>query len=75
MLYEPIWSAPRVTVTALGAQRLNAVTGLADHCRHEWQWQYPMASGFPATQSSTAPQKQRPLYSFSVGMMSSLQGG
>jgi hypothetical protein len=39
LLYDASWSAPRVTVTALGGQSVNALTGPADHCRHDVQWQ------------------------------------
>jgi hypothetical protein len=57
-----------VIVTAVGGHNVKAFTGPADHSRHDEQWQYPIAAGLPATLSSTAPQKQRPLYSFSVGI-------
>src|SRR5260221_12762986 len=45
--------------------------GPADQCRHEEQWQNPIASGAPWTWISTAPQKQLPLYSFWLGIRSS----
>src|SRR5690242_16726244 len=61
-------SAPRVTRTAFGFHRLNALTGPPDQDRQERQWQYPIASGAPETSSSTAPQKQFPV---NVIMMSS----
>jgi hypothetical protein len=51
-----------VTLTFSGFHKLNAVTGAADHDRHDPQWQYPIASGAPLTSISTAPQKQRPPY-------------
>ena len=70
--YEPSCVAPRVIVTALGGHRVNAFTGPADHSRQDEQWQYPIAAGFPTTRSSMAPQKQRPLYSVSVFMVSPL---
>jgi hypothetical protein len=41
---------------------VNAFTGPADQERHELQWQYPIASGFPVTSISTEPQKQDPLF-------------
>jgi len=47
-------------VTALGGQRVNALTGAADHSRQDVQWQYPIATGFPVTSNSIAPQKQWP---------------
>jgi hypothetical protein len=53
-------SAPAVTRTASGFQRLKAFTGPPDHERQELQWQYPIASGEPVTSTLTAPQKQLP---------------
>src|SRR5579859_4313476 len=53
-------SAPAVTRTADGFHNVKAFTGAADHERQDWQWQYPMASGFPSTSSLTTPQKQLP---------------
>jgi hypothetical protein len=41
---------------------VNAFTGPPDHERHERQWQYPIPSGVPVTSTSTAPQKQLPVY-------------
>jgi hypothetical protein len=32
-----MFSAPAVIFTASGRQRVNALTGLADHCRQDWQ--------------------------------------
>jgi hypothetical protein len=32
-------SAPRVTFTFCGSHRMPALTGLADQCRHDLQWQ------------------------------------
>jgi hypothetical protein len=49
-----------VTVTDSGFHREKALTGPADQCRHDSQWQYPIASGDPDTSISTAPQKQLP---------------
>jgi hypothetical protein len=51
-----------VTLTFSGFHKLNAVTGAADHDRHEPQWQYPIASGASLTSISTVPQNQRPRY-------------
>src|SRR5262245_60630227 len=65
-------SAPRVTLTARLGHSVNALTGPADHSRHELQWQYPIASGSPSTRTSTAPQKQRPTNSFAFIVFSSL---
>ncbi len=53
---------PLVTLTASAFHRLNAFTGPPDQERQDRQWQYPMASGEPVTSSSTAPQKQLPLW-------------
>jgi hypothetical protein len=36
------------------------LTGLADQCLHDVQWQYPIASGAPLISNFTAPQKQLP---------------
>src|SRR5262249_39306768 len=55
-------SAPDVTRTASGFQRLKAFTGAADHERQDPHGQDPMASGVPVTSSPTAPQKQLPAY-------------
>jgi hypothetical protein len=40
---------------------VKAVTGAADHERHDEQWQYPIASGSPSAAISTLPQKHLPL--------------
>ena len=53
-------------LTDCGGQRVKAFTGAAAHCRQDPQWQNPIATGFPTTWTSTAPQKQRPRYSRSV---------
>jgi hypothetical protein len=60
---------------ASGGHSVKAFTGAADHCRQEVQWQYPIAAGLPTARNSTAPQKQRPLYSLSVGMVCSPWAG
>src|SRR4051794_4922877 len=73
-VYAPRRCRPFVMVTAAGAQSVNALTGPADHFRHEAQWQYPIATGAPTTRSSTSPQKQLPLCSFSVDMTPPLRG-
>jgi hypothetical protein len=38
------------------------LTGPADQCRHDSQWQYPIAAGSPDTVNSTAPQKHLPAW-------------
>ena len=38
-LEVPMLSAPRVTWTAAGGLRLKALSGDADHSRHDSQWQ------------------------------------
>lgn len=55
--------APLVTFKAVGGHRVKAFTGPADQCRQEVQWQYPIATGSPLTENSTAPQKHLPLCS------------
>jgi hypothetical protein len=40
---------------------VKAVTGAADQDLHDWQWQYPIASGSPETSKRTAAQKHSPL--------------
>jgi hypothetical protein len=61
--------APWVIVSDCGSQSVKALTGPADQCRHEAQWQYPMALGSPVTSKLTSPQKQLPfialIYQFS----------
>jgi hypothetical protein len=47
-------------LTLSGDHSVNALTGPADHDRHEPQWQYPCATGAPVTVNATAPQKQLP---------------
>jgi hypothetical protein len=54
-------SAPRVIRTLCGGHNVKALTGPADQCRHDVQWQYPMPAGSPLTVNCTAPQKQLPL--------------
>jgi hypothetical protein len=61
LLYVPMSLAPLVIWTDSGFHSVNALTGPADQLRHELQWQNPMATGWPVTVSSTAPQKQLPL--------------
>jgi hypothetical protein len=46
---------------ASGFQSVKALTGPADHFRHESQWQYPIATGSPVIVNWTAPQKHDPL--------------
>jgi hypothetical protein len=53
-------SAPLVTLTDSGFHSVKAFTGPADQCRHDSQWQKPIAAGSPTTSNSTSPQKQRP---------------
>lgn len=53
-------SSPRVIFKASGFHKVNALTGPADQCRQESQWQYPIPAGAPATVKCTAPQKQLP---------------
>jgi hypothetical protein len=60
LLNEPTFSAPRVTFTLSGFQSVKALTGAADQVLQESQWQYPTATGSPATETCTAPQKQLP---------------
>ncbi|HWD36542.1 MAG TPA: hypothetical protein VG840_10295, partial [Casimicrobiaceae bacterium] len=43
---------------------VNAFTGPADQCRHDSQWQYPIAAGSPVAVNCTAPQKQLPACCF-----------
>jgi predicted RNA methylase len=45
-------------LTASGDHSVNALTGPADQCRHEAQWQKPITAGVPVTLSLTLPQKQ-----------------
>src|ERR1700759_986442 len=66
LLYVPTLSAPLVIWTDARSHRVNALTGPADQLRQEVQWQNPIAAGWPVTVSSTAPQKQFPLYVFSL---------
>src|SRR5258708_3833059 len=73
LLYVLMSSAPLVILTESGCHRVNALTGPADQLRQELQWQNPIAAGWPVTVSSTAPQKQPPLYVFSL-VMGSLSG-
>jgi hypothetical protein len=49
-----------VTSTVSGDHRVKALTGPPDQDRQDRQWQYPIASGWPLTAISTAPQKQVP---------------
>jgi hypothetical protein len=42
-------SAPAVTRTASGFQRVKALTGPPDQDLQDRQWQYPIASGSPET--------------------------
>src|SRR5215510_9894806 len=58
--------APLVIWTESGFHSVNALIGPADQLRQELQWQNPMATGWPVTVSSTAPQKQLPLYIVSL---------
>jgi len=58
LLKVPMLEAPLVTFSDAGFQRVNALTGPADHVRHEAQWQKPWASGVPVTVNVTSPQKQ-----------------
>jgi hypothetical protein len=37
--YEPSCASPRVTVTFSGRHSVNALTGPADQCRQDSQWQ------------------------------------
>jgi hypothetical protein len=53
-----MFSAPRVMLMASGGQSVKALTGPADHCRQELQWQYAMAAGSPRNVNCTPPQKQ-----------------
>jgi hypothetical protein len=47
-------------LTISGFHSVKALTGPADHARHEEQWQYPIATGSPLALRRTAPQKQDP---------------
>src|SRR3954465_2814747 len=68
LLYVAMSASPLVILTAVGGHSVNALTGPADQLRHDRQWQNPIAAGWPVTVSSTAPQKQLPLYVFSLLM-------
>src|SRR5262249_33913332 len=65
-------SAPAVTRTVSGFQRVKALTGAADQDLHDWQWQYPIASGSPVTSTCTAPQEHWPLCVAAIVAVSSM---
>src|SRR4051812_47894558 len=68
LLYVAMSASPLVILTAVGGHSVNALTGPADQLRHDRQWQNHIAAGWPVTVSSTAPQKQLPLYVCSLLM-------